>query len=205
MPRHVIKAHGLQFFKPSHPSITSLTQLGSEASLHGDKVWDASFVLMDFLSIDGLMLKQRVLDVGCGWGPLTVFLAKHFQAKVISVDADSAMEPYLALHAQENDVDAYFLKAKINQLKESDLQGVDIIFGGDICFWESLRDDWKKLLKRAKKAGVNAVYLADPGRGPFNDLVDWADARFNVEYWEHTIRKPVDSHHYILQVNLQKD
>lgn len=204
MSRHVIEAHGLQFLKPSHPKIKALTKEGTAASLHGDKVWDASFVLMDFLSIDGIAKKKRVLDIGCGWGPLSLFLTKHYGAKVISVDADAAMEPYLSLHAEQNNVKAFFLQAKISQLKVTDLEGVDLIFGSDICFWDSLRDDWKRLLKRAKKAGVKTIYLADPGRSPFNELVDWSDERYNVEFWEHSIKAPIKSHHYILQVNLQK-
>lgn len=201
MKSHRLLSHGVTCLTPKHPKIKALKKSTGAASFHGDKVWDASFVLMDFLSIDGLPSGSRVLDIGCGWGPLTCYLNKAHQARVISIDADDAVKPYLHLHAQENEVPVHFWQRKIDQLSVEDLSVADYIMGGDICFWDSLRDDWKKLIKRAKEAGVKQLYLADPGRSPFNELVDWAADRFDVEFWEHDIVEPIESEHYILQVN----
>ncbi|EAR09548.1 class I SAM-dependent methyltransferase [Reinekea blandensis] len=201
MSDHLIEAHGITCLLPSHPDIKSITKAVGGASIHGTKVWDASFVLMDFLNIDGLPAKSRILDIGCGWGPLTCYLAKRQNAKVISVDADEAVEPYLQLHAAENNVPVYFWQNTVSGLSRDDLSIADIVIGGDICFWDSLRDEWKTLLKRASKVGVKTVFLADPGRSPFNELVDWADERFDCQLWEHEITEPVKSEHYILQVN----
>lgn len=201
MSKHEIVAHGVRCFKPSHPEMKRITDEHGGASLHGTKVWDASFVLMDFLSIDGIPKGTKVLDIGCGWGPLTCYLKKSLKLNVLSIDADESVEPYLNFHAVENDITPHFWPAKIHQLKHDDLAIADIIMGGDICFWESLRDDWKKLFKRAKKAGVKQIFLSDPGRSPFNELVDWAADRFDCQLWEHTIKKPVKSSHFILEVN----
>lgn len=200
--KHRLSAFGIECLTASHPEVKAIRRTLGDGTLHGNKVWDASFVLMDFLSIDGLPKNARVLDVGCGWGPLTCYLKKTAGARVLSVDADARVEPYLNLHAELNGIRAHFWQAKLHQLSVDDLSMVDYVMGGDICFWDSLRDDWQKLLKRAKRAGVKQVYLADPGRSPFFELVDWADERFDTDFWDHDITHPIKSQHYILQVNL---
>lgn len=201
MSDHRIDAHGITFLKPTHPDIKLLKNTVGDASIHGNKVWDASFVMMDFLNIDGLPKGARVLDIGCGWGPLTCYLAKTQKAKVISIDADDAVLPFLDLHANHNDISVHFWQNTIAGLTEDDLSIADYIMGGDICFWDSLRDEWKTLFKRASRAGVKSVFLADPGRPPFNELVDWADQKFDCQLWEHEITEPVRSEQYILQVD----
>lgn len=202
MSSHCLNAFGITCLTPKHPKVKAIQKSQGEASIHGTKVWDASFVLMDFLEIDGIPRDSKVLDIGCGWGPLTCYLNKRHEARVISIDADNAVIPYLELHADENGVDVHFWQNTIGQLTVDDLRMADIVMGGDICFWDSLKLEWQKLLKRAKKAGVKQVFLSDPGRSPFNELVDWAAERFHVELWSHDITAPLTSEHYILQVNL---
>ncbi len=200
MSDHTLSSYGIHVLTPKHPQIKKLEkQLGS-AKLHGTKVWDASFIMMDFFNTTPLPFDQKVLDIGCGWGPLTFYLQKEQSARVISIDADDSVQPFLDLHAHFNGSDALFWQAEIAQLGVDDLQIADVIVGCDICFWDSLRDDWKKLIKRAEKAGVQSRFLFDPGRSPFNELVDWADERYSTEYWEHSITKPVKSEHYILEI-----
>ena len=197
----MLSSYGIHVLTPKHPQIKLLEKELGSAKLHGTKVWDASFVMMDFLSLEPWPTGQKVLDIGCGWGPLTFYLQKEQGARVISIDADDSVEPYLNLHAEFNDSEALFWQAEIAKLKVSDLSIADVIVGCDICFWDSLRDDWKKLIKRAEKAGVKTLFLCDPGRSPFNELVDWADERFETHLWEHAIAQPVKSEHYILEIN----
>lgn len=201
MNNQTLSSFGIHVLTPKHPQIRSLEKELGTAKLHGNKVWDASFVMMDFFSIDPLPINQKVLDIGCGWGPLTFYLQKEQGAQVISIDADDSVEPYLNLHADFNESQAFFWQTEIAKLKVDDLQIADVIVGCDICFWDSLRDDWKKLIKRAAKADIKSLYLCDPGRSPFNELVEWADERFNTQLWEHEITDPVKSEHYILEIN----
>jgi predicted nicotinamide N-methyase len=201
LSKKTLSSFGIHVLTPKHPEIKQLEKELGSAKLHGTKVWDASFVMMDFFAIDPLPANQKILDIGCGWGPLTFYLQKEQGASVISIDADDSVQPYLDLHAAFNESQAYFWQAEISKLKVQDLEIADVIVGCDICFWDSLRDDWKKLIKRAEKANVSSLYLCDPGRSPFNELVDWADERFDVHLWEHSIEAPVKSEHYILEIN----
>jgi len=205
LAKHELTAHGLTFLKPGHKRIKALKDEFGEANLHGTKVWDSSFVLMDYLLLDPIPKDRVVFDIGCGWGPTSLFLLKHFSSRVLSIDADDSVEPYLKLHGELNGFDPIFWQRKLNQLKKEDLAMADTIVGGDICFWDELRDDWWKLLKRAKKVGVRQVLIADPGRQPFYDLAHWAKERFDAELWEHDIKEPLKASKYVLEVNLNPD
>lgn len=205
MPKHQLTAHGLTFLKAGHPYAKTIRKEIGEASLHGTKVWDSSFVLMDYLLLDPIPEERVVFDIGCGWGPTSMFLMKRFRSKVMSIDADASVEPYLYLHGRINQLKPVFWQRKINQLTRDDLSMADTVVGGDICFWDSLRDDWWKLIKRARKAGVRQVLIADPGRQPFYDLAEWAKERYDAELWEHDITRPLKTSKYVLEVNLNPE
>ncbi len=205
MAKHELNAHDLRFLKPGHPLIKEIKEDIGEANLHGTKVWDSSFVLMDYLLLDPIPKNRVVFDIGCGWGPTTLFLLKHFGSRVLSIDADDSVQPYLELHGALNGYKPVFWQRKLDQLKKDDLAMADTLVGGDICFWDSLRDDWWKLLKRAKKAGVRQVLIADPGRQPFYDLADWARESFDAELWEHDIKVPIKASKYVLDIHLNPE
>ena len=197
---HVLKYKGIKAFRPSHPDIKKLKRKNEAPSIHGNKIWDSSYVLMDFLRQfppgDGLV----TLDVGCGWGVLSAFLAKEFGAGVIGLDADEAVKPYFDYHAQQNNVQMSFTVGKMQSMKKKILKDVDMIVGADICFWDELGADWRKLIKRALDAGVGQIYLADPGRSPFWDLVNHCEKKYGAEVWSHDIKKPFKSEKYILEI-----
>lgn len=200
-----MSAHGLTFLKASHPVIKTLKYSVGDANLHGNKVWDSSFVLMDYLLIDPIPEGRVVFDIGCGWGPTSLFLMNRFQSRVMSIDADDSVEPYLQLHGELNNLKPVFWQRKIKQLKANDLSMADTVIGGDICFWDSLGAEWKTLIKRSKKAGVRQILIADPGRQPFYDLADWAIKKYNAELWEHDITRPVKATSYVLDIPLNGD
>jgi len=202
LARHELVAHDLTFLKTKHPVIRTLRDSFGDASLHGTKVWDSSFVLMDYLLLDPIPEGRVVFDIGCGWGPASLFLMKRFKSKVMSIDADDSVEPYLQLHGQLNNLKPVFWQRKIKQLAIDDLSMADTVIGADICFWDSLAKEWKSLIKRAKKAGVRQVLIADPGRQPFHDLADWAVKKYQAELWQHDINIPLKASSYVLDIHL---
>ena len=84
-------AYGLTILKAAHPQVRQLKKR-HEPSIHGNKFWNASFLLMDYLGCQGLPEGVKVLEVGCGWGLAGIFCAKHFRAIVTGVDADASVE-----------------------------------------------------------------------------------------------------------------
>jgi predicted nicotinamide N-methyase len=200
-----LSAYDLTFLKASHPVIKTLKSSVGDANLHGNKVWDSSFVLMDYLLLDPIPKGRVVFDIGCGWGPASLFLMKEFQSRVMSIDADDSVEPYLRLHGELNELKPVFWQSKIKALKKSDLSMADTVIGGDICFWDSLATEWKTLIKRAKAAGVRQILIADPGRQPFYDLSEWAKKKYKAELWEHDIKQPMKATSYVLDIHLNPD
>lgn len=200
-----IQSSGVTAYLAKHPDIKALQRKRSLPSIHGDRVWDSSFVLMDFLTQNPITKHQVMMDIGCGWGVLSCFLAKELEAQVLGVDADPAVEPYFLLHSKKNSVALDFVAAPMNVLKQDVLRHIDIVVGADICFWPELKTQWAALIKRCQQAGVKQIFLADPGREPFWNLETECKKLYGrgaVKLIEHKIKKPFRLEKYILQVTL---
>ncbi len=57
--------------------------------IHGDKIWYYSYFIMDHLLKNPITQKSKVIEIGCGWGMVSLFCTKEFDSIVIGVDADS--------------------------------------------------------------------------------------------------------------------
>ena len=64
------QAFGLKILNAGHPSIRKLKSQGFQAEIHGNKFWNSSFLVMDYLKRNPLPQGIRVLEIGCGWGLL---------------------------------------------------------------------------------------------------------------------------------------
>ena len=156
----------------SHRGIRTLKKAAPAAVLHGNKVWTASYVLMDFLQHNPLRENLRILDLGCGWGVVSCFLARAFAANVTAVDADPGVQPFFELHAQYNAVAPQFVCERFERISADMLAQFDVITGADICFWDESAAPLARLIARAVKAGVKHIFIADPGRPPFWNLAE---------------------------------
>ena len=191
--------YGVTIFPTNHPDIINLTEANESVSLHGDKTWQASYVMMDFFDKFPLKANRRVLDIGCGWGVLSCYLAKHTK-QVTGLDADEAVESYYQFHADQNKVDLSFKEGTIESLTKQQLSHYEVIVGCDICFWDSLKQDWQLMIRRALSAGVKEIYITDPGRPPFWELVEYAEKHFAGEIWTHEISSPESIEQYVLEI-----
>ena len=100
---HMTHAYGIYFLEPKHRLIKALKRR-YKPSIHGHKTWGAGFLLMDYLQHHGLKRAARGMEIGCGWGGVSVFCAKQFNARMTAVDLDRAVFPYVDVLAELNEV-----------------------------------------------------------------------------------------------------
>ncbi|MBT6146987.1 MAG: methyltransferase, partial [Gemmatimonadetes bacterium] len=141
-------AYGVTILKSNHSRIRALKK-EHEPEIHGDKVWNSSFLIMDYLDRQGIKEGSRVMEVGCGWGLLGIYCARKWGAEVIGVDADDKVFPYLHVHAEVNEVTIQTRTARFENMRKSHLEGTQLMVGGDICFWDEMIDPLAKLINRA--------------------------------------------------------
>lgn len=180
----------LIILKKKHHLIKHIVERLPAPEIHGTKVWGSSFMIMDYLC--GLEPEpgSEILEVGCGWGLLAIYCAKHFRAHVTAADADPHVFPFLDTHCLLNDVQVESLVTRYEELKIKDLRGFDLVLGGDICFWDELVDPLYTMVKKAVKAKVGKIIIADPGRPPFMELARRCKEDFGGEILDWAISKP---------------
>ena len=195
------RAFGLKILKAGHPRIRQLKRDGHVAEIHGNRFWNSSYLIMDYLKKNPLPAKLRVLEIGCGWGLLGLYCAKRFGNRVHGIDADKNILPYLELHAELNDVRMPAERKTFNQLTVNYLSRFDVILGADICFWDQMATQLYRMIIRAKRAGVRQIMIADPCRPPFSELAEKCEDKLeDVELVEKFLTRPVNASGEILIV-----
>ena len=195
------RAFGLKILKAGHPRIRQLKRDGHVAEIHGNKFWNSSYLIMDYLKKNPLPAKLRILEIGCGWGLLGLYCAKRFGNRVHGIDADKNILPYLELHAELNDVRMTAERKTFNQLTVDYLSRFDVILGADICFWDQMAAELYRMIVRAKRAGVRQIMIADPCRPPFSKLAEKCEDKLeNVELVEKFLTRPANASGEILIV-----
>lgn len=200
--KNTFLAFGVALYTEKHRCIKQLKKQVTP-SVHGDRHWDSSYLLMDYFTENSPTKATRVLDVGCGWGPTSLYFARKGH-KTTGLDVDEEVFPFLDAQAELNDVRIKKLHKSMEDMKKEDLASFDLIVGGDICFWEELTDQWFAMLKRAARAGVKNVVLADPGRKPFLDLIDKCEARWQTEMLAWYTHEPKYFSGYLMHVRLNQ-
>lgn len=155
---------------------------------------------MDYLAGSGMPRGSRVIDVGCGWGLSGIFCAKTFGARVTGVDADPDVFEFHRLHSEANRVNVDTLKRDFNRITTRTLQEFDWLIGADICFWDSLIRPVRNLIRRAFRAGVKGVVIADPGRSPFEAVGEDVLSRHGGEIVTWKTNQPRTMHGRILRL-----
>jgi predicted nicotinamide N-methyase len=201
--RKEIRAYGIRALLSGHPRIRQLKRR-HHPWLYGNKLWNASWLIMDFFKKKGMPKGTRVIELGCGWGLAGVYCAKKYGAVVTGVDTDADVFPYLHLHAEVNGVRIETLQKDMNDLSKAHFAAFDILIGADICFWDNMGHSLKRLINRALRGGVRAVVIADPGRTPFLKVADHYVRRElgSLIDWEVARPKPIPGH--ILQIGTFK-
>ncbi len=195
-----IFAYGIYALYARHHAIRKLKHIHSPVC-HGFRVWPSSWLLIDFLDCRGIQTNSRVLDVGCGWGLGGIYCARNHHASVTGIDIDPEVLPYLHLHANINDVKIHtIIIERLEEITVNQLKAFDILIGADICFYDSMVEPLKRLIKRALESGVQSVVIADPGRPPFNRLAEHFVKNSDAERLNHAVNIPQDIDGQILKI-----
>ncbi len=200
--RNYRQAFGLKILNSNHSRIRQLKKEGHVAEIHGNKFWNSSFLIMNYLKRNSIPKTHKVLEIGCGWGLLGIFCAREFGNRVFGIDADKNVLPYLDLHAEINGQKMIGERKTFNQLTIEYLSQFDVILGADICFWDEMAEQLFRLIGRAKKAGVRRIIIADPCRPPFTDLAEKCQKKLeDVEVVSKFLKRPVNASGEILVIS----
>jgi len=170
--RHQRNVFGITVLKNSHADIRRIKRETGIATIHGNKFWNSTSLMIDYLSMFPPKQHWRILEIGCGWGISGIYCAKQFDAKVTALDADDSVFTYLQHHAQLNGVNITTLQCRYEKVTTAMLSKFDMVIGSDICFWDEMTGPLFNLTKRARKAGVQRVVMTDPGRPPFRTMAE---------------------------------
>ncbi|WP_062059085.1 class I SAM-dependent methyltransferase [Cellvibrio sp. OA-2007] len=133
--KNTFHTYGIWLYTEKSRAIKNLKK-EHNPSVHGDKHWDSSYLLMDYFTHNPLKKKSRILDVGCGWGPTSIYLANAGHA-VTGLDVDDHVFAFLDVQAELNGVAIKTRQGAMASMKKADLSKFDVIVGGDICFWRA--------------------------------------------------------------------
>lgn len=190
-PRTSYRFRGVTMPTSSHPAMLKLRREGIRPTIHGNKLWKSSRLLIDYLNKRQPEHCKKVIDVGCGWGASGIWCAKKLGSKVTSVDADPDVFPFLKASAQLNGVTTKPLVARFEELTVKKLSKFDMLIAADICFWDELVDPVYNLVNRAVKAGVKHIIIADPERSTFFDMARRCEKRHCAEVLEWETKSPI--------------
>lgn len=198
-PIHARRLMGVQILTARHPALQRLRRQVGQATHHGHKFWGSSLVLMDYLSEFPLPMAARTLELGCGWGAVSLYCAQHFSARATGLDVDPGVLPFAQLHAEINGVEMDLDVGDYGRLSLADFTPFDAVLGADICFWDHLERPLYRALERAVAAGARVV-VADPGRPPFLAAAERACDRLGGALESWAVPNPYNVSGFVLDV-----
>jgi len=158
---------------------------------HGNKVWNSSLTIIDFLSRYNLNKIDTALDIGCGWGVVLAYLEKQ-GVDCCGVDIDKNTKHYIDVVNKLNKTNVGALHMDYKELPDKVFEKVNLIIGCDICYWENHVPNMISLIKKAKCP----VLISDPGRDTFWELTEKVKGNLH----EIVLKKPRAVRGYVFEI-----
>lgn len=187
---HSRDVFGVLVRKSGHKDIRRLKREGDVATIHGNKFWQSTSLMLDYLQAFPPEQGLRILEVGCGWGVSGIYCAKMHNADVVALDADDSVFPYLHYHAELNNVTIATVKKRYEQITKKMLSEFDMVIASDICFWDEMTKPLTHLIHRCYQANVSRVLMTDPGRQPFRDMAEACAETYAAVYENWSVAYP---------------
>jgi len=199
-PRTEHRFRGVAMPTGSHPAIRRVKRQGVYPSIHGNKLWKSSCLLIDYLNKNRPEHCRTVMDVGCGWGVSGIWCAKTLGSQVTSVDADPDVFPFLEASASVNGVTTTPLVSRFEKLSTKQLAQFDMLIAADICFWDELVNPVYNMVNRAVKAGVKHILIADPERSTFFEMAERCVDRHCADILDWQTSSPIKARGAIMVI-----
>jgi len=160
-------------------------------TLHGNKVWDSTLLMMDFLSRYNLSKHESALDIGCGWGVLMTYMQRQGM-DVVGIEKDTNVQPFVEAVAKMNKQSLDVFYEDYLDIPNHGWKHPHLITGCDICYWEEHIDNLLNMVKHA----TGTILIADQGRDTFWKLCK----KVNGNIHDMTIKTPKKVHGYVLEI-----
>ncbi|MFT6101658.1 MAG: putative nicotinamide N-methyase [Granulosicoccus sp.] len=202
---HSLDIHSRDIFgivvrKNSHKDIRRLKSEMGITTIHGNKFWKSTILLIDYLQVSPPPTNKRILEIGCGWGIGGIYLAKYHNAIITSLDADDSVFPHLQYHADLNGVGVSTIQSRYEDITKKMLSEFDMVIASDVCFWDEMSQPLSDLIDRCYQAGVERVVMTDPGRQPFRDMAEHCAEKYAAIYENWSVPHPYNISGLVLDI-----
>ncbi len=201
---------GINIVKPNHPSVHALQEKGFRPKNFGCRVWPGSYLMMHYLRLNPLPTGARVLELGAGWGVLTTYVSRHFQACATALDIDTQVLPYQKLIADRNNINITSIASGLEEISPTDINQFDYILGADICYNATMKSHIKRLIRfgcgtyndnQHPPHKEKRFLISDTGRKPFTELsTELAESFPQLRVTNLKIDLPTKTQGYVLEV-----
>lgn len=192
---------GMTVAKPSHPRMRALREHGVEPQHFASRIWGASYLLVDYLARQPLVNEGDMLEIGCGWGLVSQYLASRcHHARMTATDLDNDVFPYLDVLSDINHTEVRTVCASFHELCQRSLSRYRLLVGADICYSQAHARQLQALVEHAFAEGIEEIILADIGRPPFLTLHEHLSEQADMQWFAHAITRPVRQQGYILHL-----
>jgi len=185
--------HNIKIPLSTNKDIQKIKRKGDKPISHGNKVWNSSITIIDFLSRYNLQKVDTAIDVGCGWGVVLAYLQKQ-GIDCGGIDIDDSMQDYVDVVNKINKTKVDVLYMDYKDLPKEVFKRIDLVVGCDICYWENHVSNITDLIKKAKCP----VLIADPGRDTFWELTEKVKGNLH----EVVLKKPRAVRGYVYEILL---